>query len=147
MAADFLDDKRREIDGRLQELRPLVDEYQRLQAAADALDGVASTHAAQRGAAARPATRSRASKRTTAKASKTSSGTTTTARRRGRPKGSGKRREEALALVTGTPGITVSQIADRMGIKQNYLYRVLTELAAAGLVTKQGRGWHPAPTS
>ncbi len=30
-----------------------------------------------------------------------------------------------------------------MGIKQNYLYRVMPELASQGLVLKSGRGWHP----
>jgi hypothetical protein len=29
--ADFLDEKRREIDARLKELRPLVEEYNRLE--------------------------------------------------------------------------------------------------------------------
>ena len=38
--ADFLDEKRSEIRARLKELKPLVDEYQRLEAAAAALDGV-----------------------------------------------------------------------------------------------------------
>src|ERR671914_728308 len=37
--ADFLDEKRKEIDARLRELRPLVDEYNRLEAAAAALTG------------------------------------------------------------------------------------------------------------
>jgi DNA-binding IclR family transcriptional regulator len=30
-----------------------------------------------------------------------------------------------------------------MGIKQNYLYRVLAGLADHGLVVKDGRGWKP----
>jgi hypothetical protein len=30
-----------------------------------------------------------------------------------------------------------------MGIKQNYLYRVLPGLAQDGLVVKDGRGWKP----
>ena len=34
---DFLDDKRREITNRLRELKPSVDEYNRLEAAAAAL--------------------------------------------------------------------------------------------------------------
>jgi hypothetical protein len=38
--ADFLDEKRREIDTRLKELRPLVEEYNRLEKAAAALAGV-----------------------------------------------------------------------------------------------------------
>ena len=37
---DFLDEKRREITARLNELGPLVDEYNRLAAAASALDGI-----------------------------------------------------------------------------------------------------------
>ena len=41
------------------------------------------------------------------------------------------------------PGITIPELADAMGIKQNYLYRVLPGLAQEGLVKKQGRGWHP----
>ena len=41
---DFLDEKRNEIDARLRELRPLVDEYQRLEKAAAALAGVSAAH-------------------------------------------------------------------------------------------------------
>ena len=62
---------------------------------------------------------------------------------RGRPKGSGKRATEALALVTASPGITIPELAAKMGIKQNYLYRVLPGLAEDGQVVKDGRGWHP----
>jgi hypothetical protein len=63
--------------------------------------------------------------------------------RRGRPKGSGTRGVEALELVKAHPGITVPEIAEKMGIKQNYLYRVLPGLAKDGLVLKDGRGWKP----
>jgi hypothetical protein len=31
-----------------------------------------------------------------------------------------------------------------MGIKQNYLYRVLPGLEQDGKITRKGRGWHPA---
>jgi hypothetical protein len=34
-----------------------------------------------------------------------------------------------------------------MGIKQNYLYRVLPGLEQDGQVTKQGRGWHASPAA
>ena len=37
---DFLDEKRREITDRLKELGPMVEEYNRLEAAASALDGI-----------------------------------------------------------------------------------------------------------
>ena len=80
---DFLDEKRREIQGRLKELKPLVDEYHRLEAA-----------------------------------------------------------EQALELVKERPGITIPEMAQAMGIQQNYLYRVMPTLAEQGKVTKSGRGWH-----
>ena len=139
-AADFLDETRKEIAARLKELKPLVDEYQRLEAAAAALDGVSATtrtHAA-------PATR-RAPAR--AKAAPARQRGATHGRRRGRPKGSGTRGAEALALVKENPGITIPEIADKMGIKQNYLYRVLPGLAKDGLVVKDGRGWKPTDTA
>jgi hypothetical protein len=63
--------------------------------------------------------------------------------RRGRPKDSGTRGAEGLALVKENPGITIPEIAEKTGIKQNYLYRVLPGLAADGLVVKDGRGWKP----
>jgi len=131
--ADFLDEKRNEIGVRLRELKPLVEEYQRLEAAAAALDGVPAS--AQNGASAPK----RASSRAKASGAARPSGSG----RRGRPKGSGTRGAEALALVKASPGITIPEIAEKMGIKQNYLYRVLPGLADDGLVTKDGRGWHP----
>ena len=121
--ADFLEEKKREIAARLKELRPLVDEFHRLEAAQRALEGVEGTATA-------PAGRRRAS----------SSGN---GRGRGRPKGSGNRAQQALALVTETPGITIPDMAQRMGIQVNYLYRVLPDLEQQGKVRKEGRGWFP----
>jgi hypothetical protein len=129
--ADFLDEKRSEIGARLKELKPLVEEYTRLQAAAAALDGVPTTAPARSASARAP--------RAAAKRRSSSNGSG----RRGRPKGSGTRGAEALALVKQTPGITIPELAEKMGIKQNYLYRVLPGLADDGLVAKDGRGWHP----
>jgi hypothetical protein len=62
--------------------------------------------------------------------------------RRGRPRGSGTRAAQALQLVGERPGITIPELAGAMGIKQNYLYRVMPGLAEDGKVTKSGRGWH-----
>ena len=62
---------------------------------------------------------------------------------RRRRKGSGTRAAQALCFVTGQPGITIPELAAKMGIKQNYLYRVLPGLEQEGKVTKKGRGWHP----
>jgi hypothetical protein len=63
--------------------------------------------------------------------------------RAGRPKGSGTRAAEALSLVRGQPGITIGELAAKMGIKQNYLYRVLPGLAQDAKLEKKGRGYHP----
>jgi hypothetical protein len=117
--ADFLDEKRREIDARLKELRPLVEEYDRLQKAAAALAGVGNGRARQ--------TR-----------------TPTRRRGRGRPRGSGTRAKQALELVRAQPGITIRELADAMGIHANYLYRVMPTLESEGQVKKRDRGWHPA---
>jgi hypothetical protein len=121
--ADFLDEKRKEINSRLQELRPLVEEYQRLEKAASALAGVDGTQA-----------------RSTSTRRRRSTG----GRRRGRPRGSGSRSKQALELVRARPGITIGELADAMDIKANYLYRVMPTLQAEGQVKKRDKGWHPA---
>jgi sugar-specific transcriptional regulator TrmB len=123
---DFLDEKRKEIQARLKELKPQVDEYHRLEAAERALAGVES-----KPAAAPAARRSRSSANA----------------RRGRPKGSGTRALQALELVRAKPGMTIPELAEAMGIKQNYLYRVMPTLAEEGQVVKSGRGWHPKEKS
>ena len=128
--ADFLDEKKREISARLKELRPLVDEYHRLEAAHRALEGVGDGN----GAAAAPRRR---------RSTRAKSGGGTGTGRRGRPRGSGTRGAEALQIVTDSPGITIPEMAQKMGIQQNYLYRVLPGLQKDGLVRKEGRGWHP----
>jgi hypothetical protein len=127
--ADFLEEKRKEIQARLKELKPLVEEYHRLDAAERALAGVETKpgRSATATAAAPAARRSRGGG---------SSG------RRGRPKGSGTRALQALELVRARPGITIPELAEAMGIKQNYLYRVMPTLAEEGQVVKSGRGWH-----
>ena len=147
---DFLDEKRREITDRLKELKPLVEEYSRLEAAAAALDGVggsssrtAGVSTAGRRGPGRPrgsvsrATKKAASPKAAVKATRPGK------RRAGRRKGSGTRAAEALAFVQGQPGITIPELAAKMGIKQNYLYRVLPGLEQESKVQKRGRGWHP----
>ncbi len=155
---DFLDEKRREINERLAELKPLIDEYTRLQAAATALAGVGGSAPASRAPAAPAApvrrgpgrprgskTRKTATTRRRAAApSAPAAATTAPVRRRaGRRKGSGTRSAQALSFVTGQPGITIPELAAKMGIKQNYLYRVLPGLEQEKKIKKQGRGWHP----
>jgi ribosomal protein S25 len=161
---DFLDEKHREITDRLNELKPLVEEYARLEAAVAALDGLGGSPAASAPKAARKATR-KAAKATrkapgrrgpgrprgsktrvaaaTAPAAEAPAARGGARRKAGRRKGSGTRAAQALSFVTAQPGITIPELASRMGIKQNYLYRVLPTLEEEGKVAKEGRGWHP----
>ncbi|HEY7962342.1 MAG TPA: hypothetical protein VID29_10505 [Solirubrobacteraceae bacterium] len=145
---DFLDEKRKEINARLAELRPLIDEYKRLEAAAAALDGVGGGASSARVAApAAPVRRGpgRPKGSTNAKTKAAKPGRPAgSGRRAGRRKGSGTRAAQALSIVQEQPGVTIPELAARMGIKQNYLYRVLPGLEQEGKVAKQGRGWHPA---
>ena len=137
---DFLDVKRKEIADRLQELRPLVDEYHRLEAAQAALAGVPASSAPAAPAAAR---RGRARGAAGTKAAPTRRARSGGGRRRA--SGGGQTRAgQALELVKGQPGITIPELAAKMGIKQNYLYRVLPGLEKDGHIKKDGRGWVPA---
>lgn len=123
---DFLEEKKQEIKQRLAELKPLVEEHHRLQIAYEALTGAAE----------------RASSPRRANGAKRAGSSGDSGRGRGRPKGSGTRAKEALKLVAERPGITIPEIAEGMGINQNYLYRVMPDLQKEGLVKKEGRGWH-----
>jgi hypothetical protein len=126
--AGFVDSTVKEIDDRLRELK---EEVSRLEAARSALAG------GRRGPGRPRAARS--GSRTTTRRS--------TGRRPGRPRGrsgGGTRANQALELVRSTPGITIPQIAEKMGIEPNYLYRVMPRLASDGQVKREGQGWHPA---
>lgn len=121
--ADFLDAKVREIEERLQELRPLIDEFYRLEAASAALSDVDAPGRVRRQAPAANGSR------------------------RGRPRGSrggDTRGAQTVEMVRAQPGITIPELARHMGIKPNYLYRVLPQLADEGRVRREGKGWHPA---
>jgi hypothetical protein len=128
--ADFLDAKVREIEERLQELRPLIEEFHRLEAASAALNGVDAVGA------------------TTARRRPSPAPATNGAGRRGRPRGGrsgdNTRAAQTVELVRTQPGITIPELASHMGIKPNYLYRVLPQLADEGRVRREGKGWHPA---
>ncbi len=123
----YLEEKRREFAERLKELEPLVEEYRRLEAAKAALDGRAAAPRPEDprpadgdghgGESARMAVRAR------------NNGTT--------------RAQQALELVRTNPGITIPEIAHRLGIQQNYLYRVVPALAEEGAIERRGRGWYP----
>jgi hypothetical protein len=156
---DLLDETHREITDRLKQLSQFVEEHRRLQAALKALDGIGRSTAVSVATRGRKPGRARsAAKPVTATPTKTpgppeesatepeapkATATASTPRRVGRRKGSGTRTAEALAHVEEQPGITIAELAAKMGIKHNYLYRVLPALQKERKVYKQGKGWHP----
>jgi len=124
--ADFLDAKVKEIDERLKELGPLVQEYHRLEAARQALSGVSGGRPVSSGARGRG----------------TGGRGAGSGRRRGRRRGgSNTRSAQTLELVRTRPGITIPELAEAMSIKPNYLYRILPGLEQEGQVSRQGKGW------
>jgi winged helix-turn-helix DNA-binding protein len=121
--ADFLAEKLAEIDNRLRELRPLHEEFLKLERAKSALQGVDGP---RRG---RP--------RGSGAASTGATGTRRRRRRRGSTRG-----DEALNIIRQNPGVTVSEMARMMNVSPpNYLYRVMANLQADGAVKKQGKGY------
>jgi hypothetical protein len=172
--SDFLDDRRQEITKRLKELKPVVDEFNRLEAAALALAGAVGSAASEATSAAAAAVtrrrgpgRPRGSVNRASKAAPASAPASTPAKkarrkkpgrtagrppgrpkgRVGRRKGSGTRAAQALSFVQGQPGITITELAAKMGIQANYLYRVLPGLEQDGKLEKKGRGYHPKQAS
>jgi hypothetical protein len=128
--ADFLTEKRQEIDNRLKELRPLYEEYLKLEKAQEALAGMEQPR--RRGPGRPPGS--------TSSATRASSGN---GRRRRRRRSGGTRGDQALEVVRQNPGISVSELGDKLGITQkNYLYRVMANLQEDGAVRKEGRGFH-----
>src|SRR5881398_3670776 len=98
--ADFLTEKRQEIDNRLKELRPLYEEYLKLEKAQEALAGMDQPR--RRGPGRPPGSGTR----------RPASGN---GRRRRRRRSGGTRGDQALEVVRQNPGITVSELGDKLG--------------------------------
>lgn len=62
-------------------------------------------------------------------------------------RGGGNRAQQALELIAAQPGLSAADLAESMGMKRNYLYRVLPALEKQGKITKQGKGYHPATSA
>ena len=122
--SNTLDKARALIEERLRELD---DERKRLERALSDLGGKRRGPGRPRGS--------------TSGSTRRSGGNTPKRRRRRR---GGTRADQALKHVTENPGIRASEIATKMNIKPNYVYRVMSELEGDGKVTKKGREYHPA---
>jgi hypothetical protein len=110
--ATSVTDIRAQVEGRLKELEPLVQEYEELRRIAAAIDGDV-----------------RASPRRELRPSGP-----------GRP-GNSARADEAERLIAGSPGISVAELAETMGIGPTYLYRLLPRMEREGRLRKEGRGY------
>jgi len=125
-ATAVLDDAREMLSKRLEELN---EERARLERALAALGAKATKR--------RPG-RPRGSKAKATTKSKPGTKGARPRRRRG-----GGRADQAVALIEKSPGISASDVAKKMKIKPNYLYRVLGDLEKDGRVKKDGRQYYP----
>jgi hypothetical protein len=143
---DFLTKQRQQIEARLKELQPAHEEYLTLLKARDALASVKTDGRRRPG---RPPGRPPGKRGPgRPRGSRTKSRSTATngrrTRARGRARRSNTRADQALALIKKNPGIGVPDIAKRMGIRQNYLYRVTAGLEKQRLVRRRDGGFHAA---
>jgi hypothetical protein len=123
-ASPVLDQARNLIEERLKELD---DERKRLERALSDLKGTRRGPGRPRGSS-------------SGSGSRRSAGSGSGKRRRRRR--GGTRADQALKHVTENPGIRASEIASKMNIKPNYVYRVMSELESDGKVEKKGREYH-----
>lgn len=119
---------RQDIEVRLADLKPLIEEYERLEAASVAL-GPPRSKPAKPKAARRPRPNANAATRKIAR------------RRKPKREWSG----QTMTIIHENPGIGIPTIAERIGdgVKHNHLYAILRQLSAEGLVVREGRSWHP----
>lgn len=170
-ALNLIDDFQKQIDERLAELRPLVDEFhalQQLRKAIETLDpeaaaehvsafplpgSTAATAAAAAAAAQAPAKPASARPRAAAKpranakapkrgaAAKAAARTTSTTA----PADPGESHAaDAVAQIAAEPGMTANQLATKMDVPVNVLFRLLPQLQREGRIRKQGKGYLPA---
>lgn len=118
--ADVLDQARSLIEGRIKELE---DERHRLERTLSDITG----GRIGRRRPGRPRSRARRG---------------TAAKRRGRRRST--RADQAVRHVKNNPGITASEIAKKMRIQPNYVYRVMGDLQKQGKVRKKGKGYQAA---
>lgn len=130
--SNTLDKARSLIEDRLQELN---EERTRLERALADLKGTRRGPGRPRGGSGNGRRRS------------ASAGSGTQSGKRRRRRRGGTRAEQALKHIQENPGIRASEIATKMNIKPNYVYRVMSELQSDGKVTKDGRGYTAASGS
>jgi predicted transcriptional regulator len=135
---DDLESFEKRVIARMQELEPLIEEYEKLEELAKRL-GIDRTRRppAKRGAT----TRARSTIAARATRSR-SAGSGLRGARGGAAQG--RRRDQVLALVKRQPGVTVPEIAKELGVDPTGLYRVVRTLQSDGQIKKEGKSLTPA---
>jgi hypothetical protein len=127
---DDLREVEERLQARLQELRPALEEYAQLEAAARRL----GIDVDPRPKASQPPRRTAGPRSPRARASRSK-------RRSGPPV---QRRDQVLELVSARPGVTVPDIGKELGVDPTGLYRVVRQLEREGALRKEGMALHPA---
>lgn len=141
MADDLLTRISREIDERMDELRPQIAEIATLEAAREALslataDGRSPTATARRRARVSSATDGRKQVRAPAHRGPTRSSAT----RAGKPAPRGANRQAILAVIGERPDVSSAEIAKMTGIAKPTLYNTLRALMRQGTIEKREVG-------
>jgi DNA-binding transcriptional ArsR family regulator len=126
--ADLVGQIQRDIESRLQELRPLLAEKEQLEAVLAALTSDAN------GGASRPRARARAA--TTAPAAAAERAPYAGGKRRRAPRGAN--REAILAVVRERPGVSAAEVADVTNIAKPTVHTTISQLKRKGILEPEG---------
>ena len=121
--ADTADRILADLRRRRDELRPLVGELERIEAAIDALERAEGVNGSGAPAGAPPSRRSSTRRR----------------RRRGRPRSGEPNRSDQFLDLVRRGAISIPAAAAELGIGPNYLYRIAATLESEGTIRKEGR--------
>jgi hypothetical protein len=119
--ADLLDSVRAELAGRINELRPVVEEAASLEAALAALDGASGS----------PPTRRRATRSPRPTADPPGRGRTAR----------GQTRQQVIEYVRAHPASTAGDVAKALRLNRNSVATRLAQLAKSGELSKAARGY------
>jgi predicted HTH transcriptional regulator len=123
--ADLVGQIQRDIEKRLQELRPLIEEKERLEAVLAALtNGSAATPAAPRVRATTPRPAGRAPY----------------AAGKGRRAPRGANREAILTVVRERPGVSAAEVAEITRIAKPTVHTTISQLKRKGILEPEGSG-------
>jgi DNA-binding transcriptional ArsR family regulator len=126
--ADLVGQIQRDIEKRLLELRPLIEEKERLEAVLAALKNGGSTAAVATAPRARAAT------------TRSSAGRAPYAAGKGRRAPRGANREAILSVVRERPGVSAAEVASITRIAKPTVHTTISQLKRKGILEPEGSG-------